>query len=182
MRKTFVMILFSFFMLTLTSMYATSGKSHKFQGGSFVGERAMADPTNPNLLLPIVDQYMFEPNGTVYWNQDSSLILPLTTGTFIAEIGTWKLKGDDIIEMTTIGAGAEMVPGDINLIGSTRRTQQLRIINKNTLQVLRRVLIVFGVNQDPLTSPASAGTVFSNSFAQITLKRVKVQSADLNIP
>lgn len=138
--------------------------------GSFIGLRGSTQAD------AVMDQYILNEDGTVYWNQSSALVLPQIDGTFLAEIGTWSLKGDHIILTTVSAASAPVAGDDLNINNYTRSTQEFKIINKNTLQVIHRVFRTFNLNENPLTDQ---GTIVLDSFSEFTLNKVKIRPSDL---
>jgi hypothetical protein len=91
MRKTISSFLCLFILI---SVYVNAAPFH---GGTFIGQRGST------ALDAFLDQYIFEPDGTAYWNQSRSLVFPLTSGTFLAEVGTWEISEDrDHVFMTLL--------------------------------------------------------------------------------
>lgn len=180
MKKFSALVIFSMILLITTSLCASCHKGHKevFRGGTFVGILRK----NIEIQLPVLIQYVFNEDGTGYWNESNSLALPMTTGTFISEVGTWKRIKDRII-LTTFGAIATPVivpPGinDINLASFTRTTQEFKIIDNNTLQAVHRLSLAIGLDQDPLTSPGIPPPIL-NSCDVFLAKRVRITPKDL---
>ncbi|MBA2727880.1 MAG: hypothetical protein H0U49_06895 [Parachlamydiaceae bacterium] len=149
-----------------------------FDGGCFIGVRPNADATQPG----IIDQFIFDPDGTVYFNQSNALVFPNTTGTFAPSIGTWKVEDCHVIA-TVVGFAAAPVAlegggTDLNVSNYQRATFKFKIINKHTLRAVQRVFRDFSFDEDPL---CDEGTVVLNSFAQFDLRKVKVKECDLNV-
>src|SRR5690242_8553108 len=97
MKKIFTALLMSLFLIMSASSFADC--CGKFFGGTFVGVRSNVSPA-------ILDQYIFNADGTAIWNQSTALDHPITTGTFSISLGTWKFDGKCHIEATFIDATA----------------------------------------------------------------------------
>lgn len=127
----------------------------------------------------VMDQYMFNQDGTVYWNQSLAFNLPITTGTFIPSIGTWARHGRHIIA-TTVSADFGPVKvhkvHDVNIADYSREMAEFKIIDENTIRVKHRVVKIFSLNQNPLTDE---GTTVFDSDAVFDLHRVKILPTDL---
>lgn len=144
----------------------------KFRGGSFIAQRGNDVDT------AILDQYEFNVGGTIYYNQSNALFNPITSGTFAPDIGTWQQRGEYVYS-TTIGFQAipdVNIPGDVVLNGYTRFTQKLKIISKDRLETVHRVVYFFDFDQDPLTDN---GVLLLDSNARFYLNRVHVKTTDL---
>lgn len=143
--------------------------SCEFKGGSFVSVR----PSNTE------DQFIFNSDGTVFWNQSTDLVFPNTTGTHGPEVGAWKVKGCYVIA-TTIGYSAAPVQVgtccDVDVTFYTRSTQKFKIIDKDTLRAVHRVFRDIPFGQDPLND---SGTVALDSTTEFELHKVKVKVSDL---
>lgn len=157
-------------LLVGSSGYASDHHCHEHTiVGSYIGTRG----TTPDDAF--LDQFIFNIDGSVYFNQSSALNLPAINGTFIPEVGSWKIVGDYVF-VTVIGAASAPVPGDLALSSYFRFTQKLKIIDKNTLQAIHRVNRQINLNEDPLTAE---GTVILDSDVRFFIRKVKVKPDDL---
>ncbi len=149
-------------------------KNHNFEfSGSFVGLRG----TTPDDA--VMDQYIFDEDGTVYHEQSTALGFPNTTQTHGADVGTWEFK-DGFIYATLIGYTADSTTVgsccDVNIASYSRDTEKYKVIDKDTLEVQQRVFRTFTLSENPLTDE---GTVRLDSRRVFLLKRVKVLRSDI---
>jgi hypothetical protein len=166
-KKLLSTLLLSIALLSASSAYADGCKDIV---GSFIGQRGS---TPDDALL---DQFTFHEDGTVYWNQSNALVFPLTTGTSLPEVGTWEIQDDHLV-ITTIGVAAAPDRNDLNISNYHRDTQEFKIKDCNTLEVLHRVFRRIPLDEDPLTAD---GTIALDSTLHFDLKRVKVRTSDLD--
>jgi hypothetical protein len=141
-----------------------------FLGGTFV---STIGNTSENSNM---SQYILNTDGTVYFNQSKALEELITAGTFIPFTGSWKRKGN-FIYLTAVSTSAIAANGDLILAFYKRTTQKLKIINKNTLQLVQQVFKVIPLNEDPLTAE---GTEITPPPSNVLLKRVKILYSELS--
>ncbi len=136
-----------------------------------------------------VDQIILGRDGTVYWNQSTQFDRPITNGTVLESIGTWKCTGAAKLVMTTISTVyrsegvpdpfkvGELVPDLVPDLWQ-RETLRFRVVNGNTLEKNFAIFRQFALTDDPL-SPNSVPVNTESSNNVSTFKRVPVLTSDI---
>lgn len=127
----------------------------------------------------IMRQWVFNEDGTAYFNESNAISLPITTGTFIPAVGTWEIVDDRVVATVISTFAAPTVVNGINDVTPElylRLTWEFKIIDDSTIQSVHVVEREFKLDKNPLTSP---GTVFADSTAKHTFTKVKVRVKDL---
>ena len=132
---------------------------------------------------------IFSRDGTVYWNQSTQFDHPITLGTYLESVGTWKCTNASTLVMTTISTGyhsegvpdpfhvGELVP-DLVPDHWQRETLRFHVVDKNTLEKNFTIFRRFALSDDPLSPNATPfETVFSDNVS--TFKRVRVLTSDI---
>lgn len=122
----------------------------------------------------VMNQFIFNVDGTVYFNRSLSINLPIATGTFLPFVGTWKKK-NNFIYVTLVTTQAGPTGSDVNVINYARSTFKIKQIDKHTLEIVFQVVKIIPLNQDPLR--AEGTTVLSIPSTSI-YKKVKVLFSD----
>ena len=173
---TTLVTLVAFSTIVVSTAFAADDKCEKVPG-SYIRVRALAgDP------FSLLDQLTLGSDGTARWYQSNAFHLLVTEGSFIPEVGSWKCQRDGTVLVTTIGASyrSEILPGgitDIKLDHYTRFTSTYSIIDKDTLQTIRRVFRDFALTADPLDP--NGGTNIRDSSLVTQFKRVKPLASDI---
>ena len=136
-----------------------------------------------------IDQMIFSRDGTVYWNQSTQFDHPITAGTTLESIGTWKCTDATTLVMTTISTiyRSEGVPdpfqiGDLvpDLVPDLweRETLRFHVVNKNTLEKNYTVFRQFALTDDPLSPTATPINTLTSANVS-TFTRVRVLTSDI---
>ncbi len=179
MFKSTSAALVALFILSSTALAAT--KCSPFTvAGSYVRQ------TNP-----YIDQLTLGIDGTAYWFSSSSFD-SILLGTFTPEIGSWTCLDDSTVLVTTIGsvyvqnsaAGDVPQPGqplDINLDHNSRITQELAVVDLDTLQQTDRIVTSIPLSNDLLGPGVAHGCTPSGTPCNSApYKRIRPQLTDID--
>lgn len=148
--------------------------------GSYINIRTITVPVLGN--LDIMTQLQLHADGTVWVDSSSSDVNPITSGFFSQGIGAWQLK-KDIVTLTFITWGTTPVTVDeccdVDVTDWERFTQEFRVLDKNTLESIESVSIIFPTSADTNTVLTGPGTVFGTSTTPLQYKKVHVVPSDL---
>lgn len=127
----------------------------------------------------IMTQFVFNKDGTAYFNQSTAIDKPITTGTFEPAIGSWEIINDRIVTtLVSTFAAPIVVDGiaDVTPAVWLRLTVEFKILDDSTIQTAHRVVKEINLDKNPLTAP---GTVLVDSFVKLDFTKVKVRLQDL---
>lgn len=146
------------------AMHKDAFKIRRFHG-SFVGTSGTtADDA-------VLRQFLFNEDRTFYTNSSNQFVFPISTGTFIAPIGTWETAGKKHIVATAVGSVFNSTGTDLNIGNNARYNFRFKVLNKDQVLLERFVTIYFNLDQNPLTD---VGTVISDTNPNLILNRVQV--------
>jgi hypothetical protein len=125
----------------------------------------------------VTDQLALTSDGVAYWYQSTAFDWFVSPGSFIPMIGSWGCLPDGNRVITTIGVNYVSTGLDLEKYHQTRYTQEMSVMDDDSLQTVHRVLKHFAMTDDPL-DPAG-GIVTSDSYAVYEFLRIRTVLSDI---